>query len=383
MRLFILLLFALGVVVLFTLFPEIIAQTVRLEAFGWVFETRQGAFITALVILLALLWLLQRIFSAILAGPGQLWRTLRLGGKKRREQRLRNAIADMLDMRGDLGSKSFRKSRGTIPEWGASLLKTLTIPANAQPLPDSKDDALNIALAARIASDPDAPSKPDSTTRKAHLEAWLTAHPDAPLAMARLATLAEEEGDWNKAINLLEQLWKQGERSAASIKPRLAHAYIELAKVDTVNKQSHLRKAQRLTPDSSEIALVLGEAHLASNHKDEAKKLWLSHLERHNDYSVAAALFKLLKSDALAACRTLDKQHAAMTYLPAKRWLQACLAHTAGLTGLANEIIDQLLDEERPTAEVLRSRADWHADAGEWEQAVIYYQRLCEKKPEH
>ena len=218
MRLFILLLLALGIATLFTLFPDIVNQTLRLEAFGWVFETRQGAFITALIILLTLLWLVRRVLTAIIAGPGQLWHTLRMGGKKRREQRLREGIADMLDMRGDLGSRAFRKSRGTIPDWGTALLKSLTTPANEQPLPGSDDTPLNTAMAARIATDPNAPSRPDISTRKLHLEAWLTAHPDAPLAISRLAMLAEEEHDWKTAVQLLEQLWKQGQRSAASIK---------------------------------------------------------------------------------------------------------------------------------------------------------------------
>lgn len=384
MRLFILLVLALGIATLFTLFPEIVNQKLRLEAFGWIFETRQGAFITALVILLTLLWFVRRIFAAIIAGPGQLWRTLRMGGKKRREQRLREGIADMLDMRGDLGSRAFRKSRGTIPDWGTALLKVLITPANEQPLPGSDDTPLNTALAARIASDPNAPSRPDASARKLHLEAWLTAHPDAPLAISRLATLAEEEHDWKAAVQLLEQLWKQGERSAASIKPRLAQTYIQLAEEESENRQSYLRKAHRLAPDSDTVILALGQAHITNKDPDAAEKLWLSYLEQHNDFEAAMALFELLKADSLQAFRKLDKKNAAEIYPPAMRLLQAKLAQSAELIGLADEIVDQLLDDEDAAAEVLRLRADWHADAGEWEQAAGYYQQLCDKdsKPE-
>ncbi|MDX8404418.1 MAG: hypothetical protein R8K54_08435 [Mariprofundaceae bacterium] len=383
MRLFILLLLALGLATLFTLFPDIVNQTFRLEAFGWVFETRQGAFITALIILLTLLWMIQRVLAAIIAGPGQLWRTLRMGGKKRREQRLREGIADMLDMRGDLGSRAFRKSRGTVPDWGAVLLKTLATPASEQPLPDSDNAPLNTAMAARIATDPDTPSRPDASTRKLHLEAWLAAHPDAPLAISRSASLAEEEHDWKTAVQLLEQLWKQGQQSAASIKPRLAQAYIQLAGEGSENRQNYLRKAHRLAPDSAAVILALGQANITDKNPDAAEKLWLSYLEKHNDFEVATDLFELLKDDSLQTFRKLDKKNAAETYQPAMRLLQARLAQSAGLAGLADEIMDQLLDENA-APEILRLRADWHADAGEWELATTCYQQLCDKdsKPE-
>ena len=378
MRIFALFLLALAVVLLFTLFPEMVSQHVRLEAFGWVFETRQGAFITALLVLLVLLWLLQRVISAIFAGPGQLWRTLRMGSKKRREQRLREGIADLLDMRGDQGKRAFGKSRGVIPDWAASLLKILTIPANEQATPEDGGNPLNIAMAARIATDPNAPSKPDATTRKAHLEAWLNVQPNAPLAISRLAALAEDEGEWAKAVELLEQSWKQGQRSAASIKPRLAKAYIQLAAEDRENRQSHLRKAHRLAPDNAEVILALGKAHIKTKSGHEAEKLWLSYLEQHNDFTIAGALLKLLKKEALQAFRKLDKKDAATTYQPAMRWLQASLAHAAGLTGLATEIIDQLLEKEA-APEVLRTRAGWYAESGDWQQAADCYKQLCDQ----
>ncbi len=378
MRTFMLLLLALAVATLFMLFPEMVSQMLRIEAFGWVFETRQGAFILALLVLLLLLWLLRRIVTAIFAGPGQLWHTLRMGGKKRREQRLREGIADMLDMRGDQGSKAFRKSHGSIPEWAIALLKTLITPANEQARPNPGDDPLKVALAARIASNPEAASRPDAATQKAHLEAWLAVRPDAPLAISRLAALAEEEHDWKTAVRLLEQSWKQGQRSAASIKPRLAHAYIRLAGEASENRQNYLRKAYRLAPNSADVILALGRAHNADKNSDATEKLWISYLEQHNDFRIAAALFELLKADSIQAFRRLDKKNAAKTYQPAMRWLQANLAQTAGLNGLANEIMEQLLDEHA-APEVLRSRADWHAEAGEWEQAAGCYRQLCSK----
>jgi uncharacterized protein HemY len=381
MRLFFLLLLALGIAVLFSLFPAIAGQTLRIEALEWVLETRQGAFITALLVLLAILWLLRRIVSAILAGPGQLWNTLRMGGRKRREQRLKEGVAEWIDMRGDQGSKAFRKSRGSIPEWATALLRTAASPPRGVPEASSGNSPLNTALAARMVTDPHAVTKPDSAIQKAHLEAWLAVHPDAPLAISRLAALAEDEGDWVTAAKLLESSWKQGQRSASSIKPRLARIYIHLAERQPDTRQSHLRKAHRLAPDNSHVILALGRAHTADQDSDAAKKLWLDYLAQHNDFQIAAELLSLMSSEALQAFQKLDKRSAVRSYNDSMRWLQANLAHQAGLNGLANEIMDQLL-EKTTSREPLQSRAKWHAEAEEWEQAARCYQQLLNIRPD-
>ena len=91
MRLILLLLFALAVTAALIAFPNIADQALRIEAFGWLFETRQGAFMIALLVLIFLLWLLQRIVGALFAGPGNVWRSLVSGNSKRHEKRLRNA----------------------------------------------------------------------------------------------------------------------------------------------------------------------------------------------------------------------------------------------------------------------------------------------------
>jgi uncharacterized protein HemY len=381
MRLFFLLLLALAIAVLFSLFPAIAGQPLRIEAFEWVFETRQGSFITALLVLLTILWFIRRIISAIFAGPGQLWNTLRMGGRKRREQRLKEGVAEWVDMRGDQGRKAFQKSRGTIPEWATTLLRTVASPPRGLPAANSGSSPLNTALAARIVTDPHAATKPDRATQRAHLEAWLTVHPDAPLAISRLAALAEDEGDWATAAKLLESSWKQGQRSASSIKPRLARIYIHLAEQQPDTRESQLRKAHRLAPDNSNVILALGQAHAANQNTDSAKKLWLDYLAQHNDFQIAAELLALLSSEALQAFQKLDKRNAARSYNDSMRWLQANLAHQAGLNGLANEIMDQLL-EKTTSCEPLQSRAKWHAEAEEWEQAAHCYQQLLHIRPD-
>jgi len=72
---------ALALAGVLALFPNVADQVLKIEAFGWIFETRQGPFILLLLLLLGLIWMLRRIISAILAGPGQVWQVLRSGGR--------------------------------------------------------------------------------------------------------------------------------------------------------------------------------------------------------------------------------------------------------------------------------------------------------------
>lgn len=373
MRILFFLFIALGVTALFALFPEAAGQPVYIDAFGWVLETRQGAFIVAMLLILGTLWLLRRIVSALIAGPGQLWQTLRVGGKKRREQRLREGLAQWLDMRGDLGTKAMRKGRTILPTWAYPLLKSLTIAAKDQPLHDPDADPLNIALAARIATDPHTSSKADVATRKAHLEAWLAVHPGAPLALIRLADIAEEEEDWSLLANLLEDAWKGSQQSSSSIKPRLAHAYAKLAENESDERQNYLRKAHRLAPDNEEVILALGQAHLASKDREAAHKLWATHLEKNDSPRIAEALYNSMSDNALQAFQQLDRKESAPT-TPSLQWLRAILAHKAGLTGLSTEILDKLL--KRSTAPyILQTRADWHLESGDCKKAAEYYRK--------
>lgn len=378
MRIVLFLLAALALTALLTLFPAAASQPVYIDAFGWVLETRQGALIVALLLLLGVLWLIRRILAALVAGPGQLWQTLRIGGRKRREQRLREGLAQWLDMRGDLGAKAFRKGRGILPGWAYPLLKTLGTTAKDQPLPDTDSDPLNVALAARIATDPHNPSRPDPATRKAHLEAWLAVHPGAPLALNRLADIAEEEENWQLLTRLLEDAWKQSQQSSASIKPRLAHAYARMAEGAGDERQNYLRKAYRLAPDDTHVILALGQAHLASHDAASAHKLWASYLERNDSPTVAEALYNAMRDNALQAFQQLDRKEGAAT-TPALQWVRASLAHKAELTGLATEILDKLL-KKHSAPYILQTRGDWFLEAGDCKKAAEFYHKALAMK---
>ncbi|MDX8397774.1 MAG: heme biosynthesis HemY N-terminal domain-containing protein [Mariprofundaceae bacterium] len=373
MRLKFLLPFALILTVSLSLFPDIANQILRIEALGWQLETRQGAFVISLLFLLAIFWLIERLISALIAGPGQLWQTLRMGSRKRREQRLRDGLALWLDMRGDQGRKAFKKARNALPEWAFPLLKLSTLAAHEQTLMAKNCDKLAIVLAARLATDPQARPRADIALRKAHLEAWLHAHPAAPLALIRMADLAIEEKNWAQAAKQLEAVWKNGLRSASLIKPQLAHAWVQLAKHESKHELEYLRKAHRITPENSQVITALGEAYLASGNAPAAEKLWLSHLKSNDDLNIAECYLSHAKEQALTSFRQLEKVQGTA----ALQWLQACLAHAAKLDGLAEEKLELLL-QQSPCSKFWQTQAQWFSQKQQWQQAAKAYQKAFE-----
>jgi len=373
MRTMIMLALALALAGVLALFPHVADQPLRIEAFGWLFESRQGPFILLLLLLLGLFWALRRIFSAILAGPGHIWQGLRSGGRKRREARLQDGMAELIDMRGDLGAKVFRKTRGIVPAWCRNLLRVLSTPVSSHAMPSTDDDALLTALRARMVTDPLASPKPDMAVRKAHLDAWLNVHPGAPLGLKRKIDMAEEEEDWAALTRLLEDMWKKGGRSAASIRPRLAVAYMALAEAQPDHALDYLRKAHRLMPEDGNVLLVLGKALTEQGDAQACRKLWSAHLETYDDESIAVALHELLRTDALKAYRKLEKV-SDIKMTPARAWLRAQLAHDADLGGLAMDHMQELI-KTHPGPLAWKTCGDWHAKTADWVQAARCYQK--------
>jgi len=377
MRIFIILVLALALAVLFGLFPETADEMLSIRAFGWLFETRQGPFILLLVLGLGVFWLLRRILLALLAGPGHLWQTLRTGSRKRKEAHLRDGLAEWLDMRGERGWKSFRKGRGFLPAWGDALLARLPQSAAEMPLPSDADDDLLIALTARMASDPHASPRPDPGVRQAHLDAWLKAHPGAPLALERKASLLQETEDWHGLAGMLEKIWQRGGTSSSRTAPRLAAAYVRLADDDKENRLGYLRKAHRLQPESRSVVQALGRALIAEGDAATCRKLWLAHIVRHDDADITVELVALLRDDALKTYRRMEKKSAA-DLTPAQALLRAGMAHAAGLSGLATEHMNQLL-AEHTSPQAWRMLGDWRTESGDWQAAAEAYRQACDK----
>lgn len=378
MKLILALISVLAISIALIVFPNIADQALRIEAFGWVFETRQGAFIVALLVLLFVLWLMRSLIGALFAGPGMAWRSLRMGSRKRREKNLKEALAQCLDQRGDKGLKAFKRSRGALPEWGLDMLRTMATSVDLLPSPveQQNKNMLNTVLAARIATDPYASPKPDLAIRKAHLEAWLVAHPGAPLAVSRLADMVEEEGDWLKCSELLEAELKHGQRSASLVQPRLVHAYLELTKQDPEHAIVFLRKAYQLQPENEDVLLAYGRSLVAVNDAKTAQRLWSGHLERISSDVIAGALLELRHDDAMRAYRKIEnKKESSMN--DAQRWLRAELAHAAHLDGLAFEQMQKLADESGSKT-AWQSLGCWYQAVNKHEQAATCFRAACE-----
>ena len=373
MRLFLLLILALALAGLFAFFPEVADDTLRIEAFGWVFESRQGPFILLLVALIAVLWLLRRMFASLVSGPGQLWHAMKSGSRKRKQGYVHDGLAEWVDMRGEQGWKHFRKARGLLPDWADAILERLPNSPAELPLPREGDDDLLIAATARLATSPLARPRPDIGLRRAHLEAWLAAHPDAPLALERMADVLEEEGKWREFADMLEKTWRRGGSSAARTAPRLAEAYLHLAECDAEHALEYLRKAHRMQPESQRVNLMLGRALLASGDEAACRKLWLTHLETRDNMQAALELTDLLGENALSAYRKLEKRRDA-DLTPAMRLLRAGLAHAAGLTGLAREQMEALLSAHA-SPQAWRMLGDWQRAENDLQGAAESYRQ--------
>ena len=380
LKLILLLILALALTIGLIAFPHLADQTLRIEAFGWILETRQGVFLITLIALILIVWLAQRLIGALIAGPGNIWRSLRLGNSKRREKRLRDALAQWVDSRGEFGEKTLQRSRGVLPDWALEMVHVMVTPAKDQRLPEAADDSLLTAFTARMATEPGVHPQPDLAARKAFLQAWLKAHPGAPLAMDRLATIAEEEGDWQQLVALLEEVWKNGHRSAHSVKPRLAHAYLELARQLPDQRMEYLRKAFRLLPEDERVLVDYGQALIGSGDEKTATRIWTEHLEKRSDIEVAKALLELVRDNALRTYRKLEGR-AEFELNEAQRWLRAELAHTARLDGLAFEQMQSLTEQPEYAAIAWQSMGNWHTAAKEFEQAAhCFHQALGQQQ---
>ena len=376
MRLGFLLLLALLVSVSLIVFPDIADQALRIEAFGWIFETRQGAFIVALFVLLLLLWLLRGIVGAILAGPGVAWHSLRMGSRKRREKKLKELLLQWLDGRGQVSVRALKRCQRVLPAWAMEMLQVAATPPAELPLPAEDQDPLVTVLTARMVTNRDVEQPADLAARKVHLDAWMQLRPNAALALQRWVDLAEEEGDTEAFITRLEAEWKQGRIASESAKPRLVRACLKLARDEPEQALVILRRAYRLLPDDARVLLAYGQALLHSGNSKEARRLWSEHLERHGHIRIAAMLLPLLRDDALRFYRKLEKKSDAELN-QAQQWLRAELAHMAKLDGLAYEHM-QALAEAGACAAAWNSLGRWYEAAGDYQKSAASYRQALE-----
>jgi len=369
----ILLVLALIATLALALFPNLADQTLRIEALGWVFETRQGAFVIALLLLLFVLALTRRLLHAIGAGPGRIWQLLTLSGRKREAKRLQQALADMINLRGDQGRRALRRRFRTLPDWMNALLRVLATPRTA--LKPDPDAPLVTALAARLASEPSAKDELPLEQRRVLVQAWLSAYPDAPLARMRMAELLEEEEQWADAADAWESLLRDDVAPRAYAIEHLTRCLEHMAHGERASVALH--RALKWQPERSELILRLGQAYLAEQQPEAARKLWWQAIQRHEDFAMARALLPLLREDALRHYKRLNAILRRHTPNRALLWLKAELALTAGMDGVANEVLNQLAEQQQ-CADAWLSLARMHAARGEHAEACRCYEQALD-----
>lgn len=370
-RIVLMLLLIAAVFVSLLVFPEIANQRVRIEILGWLFETRTAMFTLLIIFSLSALWFIQKTFVLSINSPKQLWTNLRSGSQKRRETRLQEALDTWIDEGEGHSQKLLKRSKGIVPPWlHDALLVWWDKPENHAPIHDEKDKAHIVALKARLATEPHQ-THLSLEQKQQYLDAWLMVHPGASLALERKATLLGERGEYAEQVTLLEDLF-QRKKQIQHIKPQLATALAHLAKQDKDNALTYLRKANRINPSDVKILMNLAQTLQASDDTKSATRLLLDGLAQHDDMDIAKALLSMLEHDALQYFKQVDKPIYQKTI--AGTWLRMQLAHKAGLSGIADDSMYGLL-EKHESAELWQLRGGWHAEKGEWQQAVEAYQK--------
>lgn len=363
--------------------PEISMQIMRVEAFGWQVEVRQGFFVLLVLCVLWLLYLLNASIRLLLLGKGRLWLGFRSGKLNRQERNLRNALMKYVD--GDVNSaqRMLEKSGQLLPVWLSAAFQRVAVPVSVLPLPlDDDEDEIGAAVLARIATSRKLMAGVDQPGQRLHLQAWLQVSPDSLLARYRLALLELDEGAWQRAIDLLTALQKHASEmnhlaeatgEGGDVNLLLLRAMLALAEEKPEQCKELLRKMKRIMPDSGPELLRLGQLmHVAEGIKP-VKKLWLASLQKYDDELLADACFNLLLDDPLQHYR--DVEH--VRGIPSFQWMKARLAHACKLDGLAEEILQTLLDEH-PRPAFLYTQAEWLQQKQQWVEACEVLQQAMD-----
>ena len=366
---------ALGLVLaaLFALYPSFAEETFRLQAFGWVLETRQGPLLIALVALAFVVRLVRNLLGALWQGPGRFWGAWRAGTARRREQKLREAIEAWINHGRPLPARLFAREHAHAPAWLLSVFAALTTPGSDARLPeDDEADPLLVAATARAISDPEQPHAPDPIVRRKALEAWLARYPDALIAHERLAALAEETGDWALAERELAWLQEHGAHIYARLAPRLVRAWVELAKdKDAAHARRMLERVLRIAPDHEEAALKLADLLVQQGDAARARTLLEELLEKRPSFAAARRLLALMPQPEKAWKRWAKRPVQALN--PAQAWFAAMLARRAGLAEVARARMQKLAEKGVP--EAWASLARWAEEEGRADEALSCYRQ--------
>ncbi|MDQ6951573.1 MAG: hypothetical protein Q9M26_07905 [Mariprofundales bacterium] len=373
MRFWIFMVVVIAVAVGFALFPHLASQRMTVELLGWHFSIKQGALVALLLLAYPLFRSLRWIIVTLLAAPMHLFTAWRVGGRNRREQRLRTTLTALINGES-VSERPLTAVDDIVPAWLARLLVIVVRPANHQQLLDSQsEDALAVALSGRMATAHGQCGKLDAATRQGFVDAWLARFPDAPLARQRAVRLAEELEDWEEVVRLLKARSGQQlpQRDA-----RLADALLALAKQDPDAAFTHLRAAQQLQPKRVKILTALAATSEAADDLKTARKLLLSGLDGEDALPLARAFaaMEARHDNPLLTLHMLEKQCRKQANL-AQRWLLLTLSEQAEDKVRAHQHLRLLKQMSGGAALAWRYEAKQLVEQQQWEQAVLCYQQ--------
>ncbi|MDX8409029.1 MAG: hypothetical protein R8J84_03135 [Mariprofundales bacterium] len=372
MRLWLFILLMVGLAVGFALFPQVASQGMTIEVLGWHFSMAQGAFVALLVLLFLSLKLLQWLLTMLLAAPTRLLTAWRVGGRNRREQRLRTTLATMIN--GEtVSERPLSAVDDLMPPWLARLLVIVARSTAQQVLLDGKhDDALAVALSGRMATAHGCSNRLDVATRQGFVQAWLTRFPQAPLARRRAIDLAEAAGDWSQVVTLLK-----GRGSPLPQRDqRMATALLALAEQEPQRALEHLREAHRLQPLMVKVTTALADAYSSADDLKSVRKLLLDALDAQDDLALAR---KLAECEArldnpLLTLHMLDKRCRKQANL-AQRWLLATLSLQVEDQERVNHHLRLLKQMPGGAALAWQMEATQLMEQRQWQQAALCYQQ--------
>jgi len=262
-----------------------------------------------------------------------------------------------------------------VPDWLYQvLLVWLNHPKAHAAIDGEKDSPLCIAMKARLATDPEHVAALGLSERQQYLDAWLTAHPAATLAMYRKAELLGEMGEYIEQVRVLEILWNK-KKDITALKAIYAKALRLAASKESKNALLYLRKAQRIHPNDHDVVIALAQAMIHSGDTASGERLLLDYVEKHDDWAAAEAALLMLATDALNNYKRVDKPSFQQSV--AGSWLRLMLAHKADLVGLAEDGLNSLL-QRAPSAKLWQTRAAWYAEKQQWQKSVESYQKAMD-----
>jgi len=236
-----------------------------------------------------------------------------------------------------------------------------------------------VALRGKQLSDGQRNGEVSLAVRKQAVELWRKAFPRSVLAQQRALQLAEEVGDWESVVEVIDQAPRGV--AVADSHARKAKALFQLAKADPAKAMERLRQAAKLV-DDDDIAIALAALYCDGGDLKSARSVLLDGLDKHDSLAVARALAAQEKmfDNPLLTLHMLDKRCRKQASV-SQRWLLVVLSQQAEDRERIHHHLRLLKQMPEGNALAWGMEAALHMDACEWESAARCYQQMVAIKP--